>query len=93
MAEIGAQPGNRNAAKGKVWEGAIRRAIAKRMAGNFDGALDALAERLVMAAESGDQWALLEIGNRLDGKPAQAVLLSGDDENPVNLSHTVKFIG
>ena len=85
--------GNQNSAKGRLWEGAIKRALARRVEGDLSRGLDILADKLVLAAESGDQWALLEIGNRLDGKPAQAVTVSGDEDNPIEHNHTVKFIG
>lgn len=89
----GAPEGNTNAAKGRLWHEAIRRAIARKAAGNLNNGLDNLADKLVSAADSGEQWAILEIGNRLDGKPAQAVMLGSDAENPVTFNHTVEFIG
>lgn len=35
--------------------------------------LNRIAEQLVQAAESGEQWAIKEVADRLDGKPAQTV--------------------
>lgn len=88
----GAPVGNQNARKAKRWEAAITRALAKVAEGaGVEAGLDKLAEQLVSAAGKGDQWALLEIGNRLDGKPAQVVVGdSGDD--PIQHSHTVEWV-
>lgn len=42
-----------------------------------------IADQLVTKAMGGDLQAVKEIADRLDGKPAQQVELSGDAENPV----------
>lgn len=56
------------------------RALARK-SGSVDAGLDAAADKLaIMAIDGGDKWALEEIGNRLDGKPAQAIV--GDDDAP-----------
>lgn len=74
MAERGGQPGNQNASKNKPFWHAIDRAIAQE-----DGKrLRAAAEKLLDAAAAGEAWAIKELGDRLDGKPAQAIALSGD---------------
>lgn len=89
MAESGAQPGNTNAANGKEWKEAIRYALAKKGA-DEDGDVHAhirglrkVAMKFVEAAENGDAWAMKELGDRWDGKPAQAVELSGPDGEPL----------
>lgn len=78
----GAPQGNRNAAKAKVWHAAIMRALEAREKSRIDGKreLDALAEKLIELVASGDLAALKEFGDRLDGKPAQAVEMSGELE-------------
>ena len=73
MAEKGAPIGNQNAAKGKRWAQAIDRALANRSPVSMTKALDELAEKLLMAADNGDGWALKELGDRIDGKPSQAI--------------------
>lgn len=74
MAERGGQPGNQNATKNKVWRDTLDRAIAQD-----DGKrLRASAEKLLDAASNGESWAVKELADRLDGKPAQQVLLQGD---------------
>lgn len=71
MAEKGAQPGNSNAAKGKPWADAIRRALAHRSLREQREALDELAEKFLAACDNGDLAAFKELGDRLDGKPHQ----------------------
>ena len=89
---MAAPVGNQFAKKAKIWEQAIKRALARRANGTIDLGLDKLADKLVDAAESGDQWALKEIGDRLDGKPAQSVQVDGDGEGgPVRHALEVTF--
>lgn len=87
MASEGGQPGNDNAARGKEFRAAIQRALAKRSGGaGWRVALDKIADKLLDHAEAGEQWAVQEVGNRLDGKPAQQVVLNGDEEGgPVKI--------
>lgn len=89
MANSGGQPGNNNAGKGKVWSAAINRALEMRSRRDGIEALDALAEKLLAKCDEGDMTALKEIGDRLEGKPAQSLTLGGDSQNPV---HTVTKI-
>ena len=63
----GAPKGNTNAAKGKQWSDAVRKVVIQSKK------LDTLANKLVDMALDGDLQAIKELGNRLDGKPAQAV--------------------
>lgn len=80
----GAPLGNKNAAKAKVWEGALRAALAQyenKEAGVKRGeALRKVAEMVVLKAIGGDKDAVREIGDRLDGKPRQEIGadISGD---------------
>jgi hypothetical protein len=78
----GAPKGNQNGRKGKVWFDALRKEVVQR------DALAAIATKVVDAALAGELWAIQEIGNRLDGKPAQAVEVSGPDGDPIQLSDT-----
>lgn len=83
----GAPLGNRNAAKTKEWQSAIYRAIDKRGLGDRKAALDELASKLLDLVATGDLPALKEFGDRLDGKPAQAII-GGDEDDPA-----IKFEG
>lgn len=74
---MAAPPGNKFAAKGKAWFDALRKECVQR------DALAQLAKVVVDAALAGERWAVEEIANRMDGKPAQAVTVSGDPDNPL----------
>jgi len=77
---MGAPLGNHNAAKAKRWQDALLKALARFESGEIKAgqALDKVAEMVVRMALGGEKDAWQEIGNRLDGKPAQAVELSGE---------------
>lgn len=97
--------GNQNAAKAKHWAAAIERALERRGDPTIDPdqpvartpkmkALDELAEKFISRVESeavGFQG-FKELGDRLDGKPAQAVTLAGDGDNPLEHRMTVSFV-
>lgn len=80
---MAAPVGNQNAARGKMWKAAIERALDARGAGDRLAALNELAEKLLARAEEGDMSALKELGDRLDGKSAQSVTVSGDEDAPL----------
>lgn len=89
---MGGTVGNTNAAKGKQWKAAINRALEKRSRVDAKEALDALAEKLLVAAESGEPWALKELGDRIDGRPAQAIVGGDEDDNPIAIQGVVKLV-
>jgi hypothetical protein len=70
-------PGNSNAKKGKDWFDALRKECVQR------DALAKLATVVVDKALEGERWAVEEIGNRMDGKPAQSVTVAGDPDAPL----------
>lgn len=83
MATSGGQPGNQNAKKAKLFESAIKRALARKY-GSVDAGLDKIADALVEeAGEKGDPFARRDIADRIDGKPAQSVAVSGDGDSPI----------
>lgn len=86
----GAPIGNQNAAKAKIWHGAIMRALRKRSRSDALEALDELAEKLLEKVAEGDLPALKEFGDRLDGKPAQAI--TGPGDGPVEISVIKRLI-
>ncbi len=90
----GAPPKNQNAAKAKVWRAAIDRALERRSGSRTDGIkeIDALAEKLLDLVAAGDLPALKEFGDRLDGKPAQAIIGGDEDDNPIRASIDVHFV-
>ncbi len=80
---MGAPAGNKFAANGARWRNAIEAALAKRSKAKQVQALEELAEKLIDMGLGGDLGAIQEIGNRLDGKPVQAV--SGPDGGPLTI--------
>lgn len=90
---MAAAKGNQYAAKDRKWREAICRALARASNETTDAGLDRMATKLVNAALEGDQWAIMEIGNRIDGKPAQAVTVQGDEEGgPVRFERIQRVI-
>ena len=80
--------GNQNATKGKRWNDAIERALANRSRAKGIEALDELAEVLLQKVQEGDVSAIRELGDRLDGKPTQAI--TGADGGPLTIE-VIKF--
>lgn len=83
------QPGNDLATKHGQWRAALNRAIAQDDGKRLRGA----AEKLLTLASEGESWAVRELGDRLDGKAAQAVTIVGDPEQPLESRITVEFVG
>jgi hypothetical protein len=79
---MAAPSGNSNARKGKEWFDALRKACIQR------DSLPKIAEALLTKAEAGEGWAIQEVANRFDGKPAQAVELTGEGGGPVVIQAT-----
>lgn len=79
MALRGGQLGNQNGRRGKEWFDALRKTCVQKQA------LEKLAEVVVEKALAGEQWAIQEIACRMDGKPAQAIEVSGPDGDPLQI--------
>lgn len=82
---VGAPRGNQNARgprRNKEWYDALRKEVVQR------DTLRKMAVFVTEQAEKGELWAIQEIGNRFDGKPAQAVEVSGPDGDPIELDVT-----
>jgi len=81
----GAPKGNNNASKGKRWAEALDKALKqfsdKKLKVEMGQALDRIAKNVVKEAIQGDWWAVAEIANRMDGKAAQAVEITGSLEH------------
>lgn len=89
---MAAPVGNQNAKKGKQWADAIKRAIRTKYGKEWDESLEELASGLVNAAACGDFQALKEIGDRLDGKPAQSVDVGNKDGEAFKTERIVREI-
>lgn len=80
----GAPKGNKNAAKGAAWRNALREVLETYSDDQVAAgtALRVIAEICVRHALAGDWRARQEIAERLDGKVAQELIHTGDDEKP-----------
>jgi len=78
-----ANPTGKNGREQKPWADAIRRALARREQTGSGADLNKLADQLIDKAADGDMTALKEIGDRMDGKAAQALTVSGDPDAPM----------
>jgi len=88
MAGKGAPVGNQYNAKGKLVTDAIRKAIVqdkgKKLHKGVAALMDAFAE--------GQPWAVEQVMNRLEGKPAQGVIVEGNpDGAPIQNRIIVEF--
>ena len=83
----GAPVGNQNAAKGKMFEGALKRALARN-----DGSLNKIADELVSKAITGEQWAVQMVADRLDGKAKQQIVGGDEDDNPLRFVARIERI-
>lgn len=76
------EPGNKLSVKAKVFDQALRRAIA-----SDDGArVRKAADTLLNLAAEGEAWALRELIDRLDGKAVQIAEISVSDSRPDELT-------
>jgi len=78
-------PGGRP--KEKIFADALRLAINAEVddEGTKVKKIRKIAERLVTEAIAGESWAIQQVADRLDGKPAQALIGGDDDDSPVEL--------
>jgi hypothetical protein len=85
-------PGGRP--KEKAFADALRLAVNAEVEneGEKKKKLRVIAERLVAEAMAGESWAVQQVADRLDGKPAQAVIGGDEDDNPINLLHRIERI-
>lgn len=83
----------------KAWRDAVQKAVCKRVEdGDHKGKqkLEAMADMLADAGVAGEIAAIREIGDRLDGKPAQAVTIDATihrDPNEITDAELAAVIG
>lgn len=78
--------GNRNSEKGKIVRSVIKQRLAER------ALLAVIVDAMLDKAADGDLPAAKEIFDRIDGKAAQSLELSGDSDNPIVSEIQVKLI-
>jgi predicted membrane GTPase involved in stress response len=84
------QPGNQEAKKGqrtKLYQQALKMELAA--AGDDLKELRAIARKQIDLAKAGDIQAINGIADRLDGKPAQAVIGGEEDDPALQVHHTI----
>jgi hypothetical protein len=74
----------------KPWADAIKRALARRAEGKLAD-INALADVLIDKVLEGDMQALKEFGDRMDGRPAQAI--TGPDGDAIKVDASLKVVG
>lgn len=74
----GAPEGNQNAAKGKRFQKAIERVLARKY-GDVDKGYEALAEKYVEMVEEKEAMLVKDVADRTDGKPPQQINHAGHD--------------
>lgn len=84
--------GNHNSGpkKEKPFRDALNMEIAA--AGEDRRILRVIARHLLKNAADGDLPSIKEVADRLDGKPAQESVLSGDAENPLEVHQTIELV-
>ena len=92
----GAPQGNTNARRGFQARQALEMAIAnggeeKQVAEGMQLLYNIWRVQVAKAME-GDQAATNAIMDRLDGKPGQSIMLSGDEDNPVTIAQVERVI-
>ena len=79
----GAPIGNNNAEKGRLWARAIDKALDQRSKTDAFAEMIEIAKELIDKCKDGDLGAIKEFGDRIDGKPAQALIHQGDEDKPL----------
>lgn len=75
---------NSGGAKAKPFRDALRMELAAL--GEDSKALREVAKRLIAEAMNGEQWAVKELADRIDGKVAQAIIGGDEDDPPVKIT-------
>lgn len=80
--------GNRNAQKGKVFFDALRKA----MADDDHLRVRKAANKLLDLAAAGEQWAIKELADRLDGKSSQETFIDSRSDGTLLSGIQVTFV-
>lgn len=76
-ASPGAPQGNQNAVKAKRIRDALLKELGRAGSGDVDKGLEPIVKKIIKLAKDGEQWAVQEVFNRIEGRVAQSVEMSG----------------
>lgn len=82
---MGAPVGNRNAVGCPSAEKPFRDAVSRAIAQDDSLRLRKAAEKLLDLAAQGESWAVKELADRMDGKPAQQTVITGANNGPLQI--------
>ena len=85
---MAAPKGNQNAAKSRLVTDAIRKSIVQNKGVQLRKGVKALMKSFA----DGEPWAIEQVMNRLEGKPAQAVSVEGAGENGEHLIQVIRRV-
>lgn len=88
----GAPEGNDNRAKQYRIKRTLESVLDRRSKAEGRDALEIACEKLISNAENGDLPSFKEMADRLDGKPAQAVMVGNEDDKPFVVEKIVREI-
>jgi hypothetical protein len=87
------QPGISGNPDGTKREAKFAAAVNRAIAQDDGQRLRACAEKLLDLAAEGEAWAVKELADRLDGRPAQALTVAGEpDAAPIAVKAVVEFV-
>jgi hypothetical protein len=88
----GGQPGNQNAHIGSLVKGAIRRVLHENEAAGRESLVNIVRKLVDKAELDGDLPATKELFDRIEGKAAQSVAVTGQDGGPVKVEKIVREV-
>ena len=83
--------GKQNRKRGEEYKRAVKRAMARAANGSWKDGLNLVTDQLVRAALDGEQWAVKEIADRIDGKSQQQQIITGPDGKGLVMIHKMQF--
>jgi hypothetical protein len=86
------QPGESGNPNGRPKKGYSISEMMKEMLGNKPDVKESIGSVIVAKAMEGDMQAIKLVWEYMDGKPKQAIVGGGEDDEPIQHSMTIKFV-
>lgn len=85
--KVGAPEGNNNGGKSRPFYNQLRKILAQEETtlAEKNRSLYKIGQQLIKQAAAGEEWAIKEFANRMDGKAIQGVELTGEGGVPLNM--------